>query len=147
MLTVTTAAECAQLTISSDSSATNLIEAKLEITYNCSTTVTKTAVAGPFTILPADFNATEKLCDGIYSIKYTSTYSTGTKIVEYKCHLVDCSLHCDVTNTYATTRDSEALRLYQVLKMGLDCSDCDCELLCDIYLELTTTKVTNNCGC
>ena len=148
MLTIVTANDCSQFTVASDITTTNLTSVTVEVTLNCSKTITKQASNGPFTIAAADFGFDTKLCDGVYSVTYTATYSNNTKIKDSKCHLVDCSLHCDVTTNYALTRDSEMLRLYQILKMALDCSDCNCELLCDIYNELTGTSTTiSNCGC
>lgn len=148
MLTIVNASDCANFTVTSDSSTTNLVSVTLEITHNCSKTITKQASTGPFTIVPADFGFDTKLCDGVYYISYTSSYTNNTKIKESKCHIVDCSLHCDVTKDYALSRDAESLRLYQIFKMAQDCSDCDCELLCDIYNELTAAaSTTSNCGC
>lgn len=148
MLTIVNASDCANFTVTSDSSTTNLVSVNLDITHNCTKVISKQASAGPFTIVPADFDADTKMCDGVYFVSYTSNYSNNTKIKETKCHIVDCSLHCTVTEDYALSRDAESLRLYQVFKMAADCSDCNCELLCDIYNELTgATSITSNCGC
>lgn len=147
MLTIVNASECASFTVTSNSTTTNLVSVTLEVTHNCGKTITKQAATGPFTIVPADFGFDTKMCDGVYSITYTSTYSNNTKIKESKCHLMDCLLHCNITTNYALTRDPENLRLYQVFKMAQDCTDCDCELLCDIYKEMTKISNVSTCGC
>lgn len=147
MLTINTATGCVSFSVATSTTVTNLTSVSLEITHNCSTTITKTAASGPFTVLPVDFSFTDKMCDGVYAITYTSTYSNNTKIKETACHVLDCSLHCDVAAKYADTKDVELLRLYQIFKMAQACSDCNCQILCDLYSEITTDKVESNCGC
>jgi hypothetical protein len=146
MITATTTTGCTQFTVSTSTTVVDLTSVTVYVSYNCGIPIKKTAPAGPFTVLPIDFGFTDKMCDGVYSIEYVSTYSNGTKIKETKCHVLDCSLHCTIALEYSLNRSEELLRLYQVFKMAQNCSECDCSTLCDIYKELTSLE-PNKCNC
>lgn len=103
-------------------------------------------------ILLPPFYGQEELVDGIYNISIEVVLLNGDIIREDYCKFVDNEVKCRVAEKVLDNKD--IYHLYEAIKFGEECNDCDCENMCKLYKELikylndgTTNTTKNLCGC
>lgn len=104
-----------------------------------------------FNLVPADYETTNILPQGVHTIKLTLTVtSTSSKTNETGCKIVACDLECQVRDFQAANLDSNIWMWYNALTIGESCDQCSCEESCSIWdhiQEMLNNTVTNDCGC
>lgn len=133
----------------------------ITVTHNCSTTYDALdyddleAEGDSFLINPEALGLdSESLADGVYHILVEITDEDGNIASESKCVLVDCSLSCDMIDTFtALNTDPENIvkaLSYHALKIAdSSCEACSCTDMCTLYNAATETDCEDNapCGC
>ncbi len=149
---------CDAITIQSnliaEATLPNVVSVVVSAQINCCSDKKNTTITGSatsFVIQPSFFGHTT-LKDGIYHIELELTYADGTKKKEVKCVFIDCTLLCKLVSFMANNPDSKAYQLYELIKHGEDCGQCDCSDLCMLYkklIEEVKLKQDKNidCGC
>ena len=175
MLNISLSSDCSLITITS--TVSNYADADIETIdiawkVNCCDTSKKTYQITDFTtpdsylvdnsgtreiqLTPTFFSTTDAITDGIYSITIKVTKDDDSFVEEKGCVFVDCYLKCKIVDCIEQG-DYEAHRLYEGIKMAIECedTDCDCESSCEI-LEILQNKLgldskknekINDCGC
>lgn len=151
---------CDSITIKSnliaEATLPNVVSVVVSAQINCCSDKKNTTLVGisgvdTFTLTPAFFGFTT-LKDGIYHIELESTYADGTKKKEVRCVFIDCALICKLVSFMANNPDSKTYELYELIKLGETCGQCDCSDLCMLYkkliedIKLTQDKAVD-CGC
>jgi len=138
---------CSQLDIRSD--VVNYNEFNITIdkitvkaTYNCCEPPIEKVLSGvqegKITLLPSDFEMTDGLQDGVYTVTVKTEYSNQTIVTETACVLVDCDLKCHIVEKVAKDPFTDAHLTYYIIKEGAENCECSCEDMCELYRQLLT---------
>jgi len=157
-MTATIHNECLNIVVDSDYLDPANISVTLNVTINCDTEYIITADPSDtdITIDPDSLGLDlEALADGVYYLVLTVTQSDSTVVTETLCTLVNCTLTCQMLDSFtaASGGDEEAgirALAYYGLITAVGCTSCACSDLCTLYngtqLNECDTNV-NTCGC
>lgn len=157
-MTTTIHATCDNIVLESDYLDSENLSVTLGVTINCDTeyTIQADVEDTEITIDPDSLGLDqEALTDGVYYLVLTVVQSDSTVVTETACILVNCTLTCQMLDTFtaASSGDDEAgiraLSFY-ALTAAAGCTSCACSDMCTLYdatqLEDCNTDVTT-CGC
>ena len=150
---------CDAITIQSnlitEATLPNVVSVVVSGQINCCSDKKNTTISsniGSTFVVQPNFFGHQTLKDGIYHFEIEATYTDGTKKKEVSCVFVDCTLLCKLVSFMANNPNSKAYQLYELIKHGETCGQCDCSDLCMLYkklIEEVKLKQDKNidCGC
>jgi hypothetical protein len=176
---VTVNSDCSVITFTSTNFTNSLDGLELRAKYNLAATPTVfnlnskiSGISGNFfTLSPTEYHypaglpsgttAPTKFCDGVFYFEVESSVVTDVgppivenSVTESSCTFVSCETRCALVENYKNENIDEMLSLYESIKNGQDCDDCNCTKTTNMFLDLkdmlnlinSSTNV-NDCGC
>lgn len=159
MITATIHPQCDNIIASTSYFDVDNISSTLTIKTNCKEEyfITLATTDTSITIIPDIVNSTNSsLPDGVYGLTFEIIQSDGTKVVDSKCLLVNCTLTCLMQDTYqlAAFGDETAIissLAFSALLASSECGSCSCADICLLYnsslLNTCANTTTNATGC
>lgn len=103
-----------------------------------------------YQITPTDLGQTSTISDQVYKFQIKLEETGQDDLYDTGCTLMDCSLHCDITEFQYANQTSFAIIYYTVLSQGLNnCTECTCDdalLLWEDLQDILNGTTSCNCG-
>lgn len=94
---------------------------------------------------PDELGETE-FAPGVYLFRLEKLEDSGATTTEKSCEYVGCSIECDVLSYISSNMGSNIYQLHHLLQYASDCTDCNCEGMCEMY-EYIQTLLNDFDGC
>lgn len=162
-MVITKAADCANISITSDYLTVTNQLVKLTVKLNCGDEyiINYEPEDDPLVVEPEDISSDEEvLADGIYYLQLDITQENGDKVTESDCIFMNCVTACLMVDSFKTmsTDKNAAIKAmaYHALIASEDCNSCTCADMCLLYntatdttcsSSTTTTNASTGCGC
>lgn len=97
-------------------------------------------------ILTPDELSVDEFAAGIYLFRLVKVEDNGSTTTEKSCEYVGCPIECDVLKYISSNFDSNLYQLHHLLQYTSDCTDCNCEGMCEIF-DYIQTVLNDFDGC
>lgn len=150
-MNITLNSTCSQITVTSDILLTTNVANTLKVIYKGTEhTVTVPTNISTFNILPTHVGMTGTFTDGVYTIFFRNTLLGGAVKEDRGCAVSLCSTKCsDDMILWYTSKNLDKVLTYEALKVGQDCSSCNCTALEKLFNDLTQddSDTCSSCCC